>query len=226
LWLCDDASVVADDGSGNIGSLALLRTNVPFRQLWAARTVSFFGDSLSLVALMLHVAQTTGQAFAVATLLWSAAVPALVRIDGLPGANAANGFGTNFGEAVGPLAAAVVIPVLPSAVGIGLLIGFLLLSRRGRPWSMIALLVAGFAISSASNLLTGLAWAVLAAFVFQLVRGFGIATLEVATSTIPQRTVPAVLLARVFGGSTGPSALPPDCPTLRAASCSTSPVRA
>jgi hypothetical protein len=48
-----------------VGSVALLRTNRPFRGLWAARTVSYFGDSLSLVALMLHVAQTSGQALAV-----------------------------------------------------------------------------------------------------------------------------------------------------------------
>jgi len=41
----------------------------PFRLLWTARTVSFLGDALSLVALMLHVAETTGQALAVATLL-------------------------------------------------------------------------------------------------------------------------------------------------------------
>jgi MFS family permease len=41
----------------------------PFRLLWTARTVSFLGDALSLVALMLHVAETTGQAPAVATLL-------------------------------------------------------------------------------------------------------------------------------------------------------------
>jgi MFS family permease len=52
-----------------VGSVALLRTNRPFRGLWTARTVSYFGDSLSLVALMLHAAQTSGQALAVAILL-------------------------------------------------------------------------------------------------------------------------------------------------------------
>ena len=31
-----------------------------FRSLWTARVISFTGDSLSLVALMLHVAGTTG----------------------------------------------------------------------------------------------------------------------------------------------------------------------
>src|SRR3954452_22047264 len=51
------------------GALALLRTNASFRRLITARVVSFTGDSLSLVALMLHVAETTGQALPVATLL-------------------------------------------------------------------------------------------------------------------------------------------------------------
>jgi MFS family permease len=61
--------VAAHSEPSGIGSLALLRTNRPFRRLWAARTVSYFGDSLTLVALMLYVAQSTGQALAVATLL-------------------------------------------------------------------------------------------------------------------------------------------------------------
>lgn len=51
------------------GALAVLRDRPAFRSLVAARVVSFAGDSLSLVALMLHVAQTTGQALAVAALL-------------------------------------------------------------------------------------------------------------------------------------------------------------
>jgi MFS family permease len=40
-----------------------------FRALWASRALSVAGDSLTLVALMLHVASTTGQALAVAVLL-------------------------------------------------------------------------------------------------------------------------------------------------------------
>lgn len=51
------------------GALSLLRTNNAFRRLTVARMVSFVGDSLSLVALMLHVAATSGQALAVAALL-------------------------------------------------------------------------------------------------------------------------------------------------------------
>ncbi|MQA80222.1 MAG: MFS transporter [Streptosporangiales bacterium] len=51
------------------GLVSLLRAHAGFRTLWTARVVSFTGDSLSLVALMLHVADTTGQAIAVAVLL-------------------------------------------------------------------------------------------------------------------------------------------------------------
>jgi len=43
--------------------------NRGFRALLASRALSVAGDSLSLVALMLHVASSTGQAFAVAVLL-------------------------------------------------------------------------------------------------------------------------------------------------------------
>ena len=343
-----------------MSSLALLRTNQPFRRLWAARTISYFGDSLSLVALMLYVAQSTGQALAVAvmllvgdfapallgplagtvsdrfdlkrvmvgcelaqaalvavTALWlpslpmllilvgmrsgvahvfqpasRAAVPQLVRAEDLPSANAAVGLGTNLGEAVGPLAAAVAIPlwgirgallvdvasflvsaallgVMPAlareqrsaptsflgdaraglsylwrsrivraitlgyvgvvafsgiddvalvflatdaldagvsavglllaAVGLGLLIGYALIGRGNTRMSMVVLLISGFATASAGNLLTGLAWAVAAAFALQAVRGIGIAALDVAANTMLQHAVPAALLGRVFG---------------------------
>ena len=61
------------------GPLALLRGHPAFRALIIARVVSFVGDSLSLVALMLHVAQSTGQALAVAALLLAGDfVPSLV----------------------------------------------------------------------------------------------------------------------------------------------------
>jgi MFS family permease len=64
---------------------------------------------------------------------------------------------------------------------------------------MPALLLAGFAVSSAGNLLTGLAWAVAAAFAVQAVRGLGIAALDVAATTLVQRIVPTRLLGRAFG---------------------------
>jgi MFS family permease len=52
-----------------MGALRLLRHNTAFRSLWSSRVISFTGDSLSLVALMLHVAGSTGQALAVSLLL-------------------------------------------------------------------------------------------------------------------------------------------------------------
>jgi MFS family permease len=162
------------------GGRALLRTHRAFRFLVVARLVSFVGDSLSLVALMLHVAQTSGRALAVAALLLAgdvvpallspltgaigdrfdrrrvmiicelvqaallalialalpplplllglvatraltgqvfqpasrAAVPALVPARDLEAANSAVGFGTNGAEALGPLLAAALLPLV------------------------------------------------------------------------------------------------------------------
>jgi MFS family permease len=353
--------MATDGGPAGAGALRLLGANRPFRLLWTARAVSFLGDSLGLVALMLHVASTTGQALAVAALLLAgdfapallgpltgtvadrldrrrvmlacelvqgalvvaialwlpslplllalvglravagqvfqpasrAAVPALVPEPDLERANAAVGVATNGGETLGPLVAAVALPLLDvrgvllldaasfavsaallallpalpgdgpgrdrasfladartglrylwrertvravalgsvaivacngiddvalvflatdtlgggdgavglllAAVGIGLLAGYALLARTRRRVAMPALLLAGFAVSSAGNLLTGLAWAVAAAFALQAVRGLGIAALDVAATTLVQRIVPAGLLGRVFG---------------------------
>ena len=68
---------------------------------------------------------------------------------------------------------------------------------------MNVLLVVGFAVSSVGNLLTGLAWAVAAAFTVQTVRGLGIAAMDVATNTLLPRLVPATMLGRVFGNLYG-----------------------
>ena len=342
------------------GALALLRSNPAFRRLMIARLVSFTGDALSLVALMLHVAASTGQALAVAALLLvgellpsllgpvsgavadrfdrrrvmivcelaaaglmvvialtlpplpvllllvgiravvgqvflpasRAGVPALVARHDLATANSTLGFGTNGAEALGPLVAAATLPLagvpgalvvdaassvvaavliarLPAlrptpdraaatlleqagegvaylwrepvlriialgfcavvlangvddiallvlardelhagasttalllgAVGIGLLVGYALLARGARRASMTLILIAGFAISSIGNLLTGLAGAVAVAFALQTVRGLGIAAMDVASTTLLQRLVPDRLLGRVFG---------------------------
>jgi len=362
--------MATDGGPAGAGSLRLLAANRPFRLLWSARAVSFLGDSLSLVALMLHVAETTGQALAVAWLLLAgdfapallgpltgtvadrfdrrrvmvgcellqgalvvvialwlpalplllvlvglravaaqvfqpasrAAVPAVVPERDLERANAAVGLASNGGEALGPLVAAVALPVLEvrgvllvdaasflvsaallgllpplagsgdddrarpasfladagaglrylrgqpilravvggyvavvactgiddvalvflatdtfgagesaaglllAAVGIGLLAGYALLARIGavpRTTSAAALLLGGFAVSSAGNLLTGLAWAVAAAFAVQAVRGLGIAAMDVAATTLVQRVAPPGLRGRVFGSLYG-----------------------
>jgi MFS family permease len=93
--------------------------------------------------------------------------------------------------------------LLLAAVGTGLFLGYALLARSRRPVSMISLLIAGFAVSSAGNLLTGLAWAVAVAFIVQTTRGLGIAAMDVATNTLIQRIVPAALLGRVFGSLYG-----------------------
>ena len=344
------------------GAARLLRNNPPFRSLWSARSVSFLGDSLGLVALLIYVADATDQALAVALLLLvgdfvpallgpltgtlgdrydlrrvmiacdlaqgilvmfialilpslplllalvalravagqvlgpasRAAVPALVRGRDLEGANSALGFGTNGSEALGPLLAAALLPMmgvrgvllvdaatflisaallaslpplppaparegfrssflddvraglgyiwsvpvlrvvglgffavvafngiddvalvflardslgggdssvglLYAAVGVGLLTGYALLAGHATRFPMVLLLLAGFGASSAGNLLSGLAWAVAAAFVVQTVRGMGIAAMDVASNTIIQRRVPAAMLGRVFG---------------------------
>ncbi|CUU59061.1 Predicted arabinose efflux permease, MFS family [Parafrankia irregularis] len=355
-----------DTGQENNGVSRLLGTNRPLRGLFAARCVCGTGDSLSLVALMLHVADTAGQGLAIALLLLAgdfapsllgtftgaisdrfdrrrvmilceigqalimlvialwlpalpillalvaaraiigqvfmpasrAAVPALVADRDLPVANSAIGFGTNAAEVAGPLIAAALVPLvstrglllvdavtfllsalfllrlqplparpvngdgpdgppgqalpgiscllanrallmifvgfiatvafngiddvalvlfaketlgtgdwavglLLAAVGIGLVVGYALLARAGGQGSMPLLLVGGFFVSSAGNLLTGLAWAVGAAFTVQAVRGLGIAAMDVAANTLLQRLVPASLLGRAFGSFYG-----------------------
>ncbi len=344
------------------GGLTLLRRNPSFRVLWSARAISFLGDSLGLVALLVYVEDRTGAAFAVALLLFAgdclpgffgplagaicdrfdlrtvmiscelvqavlvvamavtlpplpvllvlvalrsitatifqpasrSAVPALVEDRELETANSTLGAGTYGLEALGPLVAAALftvlsirgillvdaltfvvsavlltrLPSLPSTsehepfarnvrdglgyiwstpvvrvialgffgiaavngvddvamvflakdelgagdsaaamlyagVGIGLVVGYLVLGRLGHRMPMLGLLVAGFAISSAGNLLTGLAWAVGAALALQTIRGAGIAAIDVGLNTHLQRVVPARLLGRVFGNLYG-----------------------
>jgi MFS family permease len=68
---------------------------------------------------------------------------------------------------------------------------------------MVMLLLAGLGVSSAGNLLSGLAWAVAAAFTMQTIRGIGIAGMDVATNTLFQRLVPPAMLGRVFGNLYG-----------------------
>lgn len=340
-----------------------LRSNAAFRRLWSSRAVSTFGDSLGLVALLLHVADGAGPAFAVAALLLvgdfapallgpltgvvsdrfdlrrvmigcelgqavavvviavalpplpvlltlvalravaaqvftpasRAAVPALVPDRQLEPANSALGFGANGTEALGPVVAAALLPLVGSrgvllvdvatflvsavllaflprlpptvtvrpavladaraglryvltaplvravvlgfvavvafngvddvalvflvrdtlaadgsavallygAVGVGLLAGFALLARRPGRTPLVALVIVGFAVSSLGNLLTGLAWAVAAAFALQLVRGAGLSAIDVGVNTLLQRQVPPEMLGRVFGNLYG-----------------------
>lgn len=352
-------------GSGAAAARSTLRSNTAFGRLWTSRAVSMFGDSLSLVALLLYLAEDTGQAFAVAALLLvgdfapsllapltgaisdrfdlrrimlgcelaqaaavllilltlpplpmllglvalralaaqifqpasRATVPRLVPDRHLESANSALGLGSNGMEALGPLAAAGLLPLigirgvllvdvatflvaaallvfLPSlppittketprrfltdahaglryvttaplvravvfgftavvafngvddvalvflardslqsgesavallygAVGIGLIVGYALLTRRSAHPAPVVLLIAGFAVSSLGNLLTGLAWAIAVAFALQLVRGAGLSAIDVGANTFLQREVPPEMHGRVFGNLYG-----------------------
>ncbi|HEY3511758.1 MAG TPA: MFS transporter [Kribbella sp.] len=341
----------------------MLRGSGAFRGLWAARAVSFLGDSLGLVALLLYVQHRTGAALAVALLLLAgdfvpglfgafagvvgdrfdlrkvmvacdlvqgaltvvmaaalppltvllvlvavrsvtaqvfqassrSAMPALVRDDQLEAANSALGAGTNGLEAIGPIIAAGLflitdvrgillidaatffvsagllsrLPRIPpsqpsghsvlkdardglgyiltsapirvigigffavvafngvddvamvflakdelhgsdsassmlyAGVGIGLIVGFAILARYAGRLRMPVLLLVGFAVSSLGNLVTGLAWAIWAALAFQVIRGLGIAGIDVGVNTHLQRVVPAHLRSRVFGNLYG-----------------------
>jgi MFS family permease len=56
-------------GRPSAGVLSLLRQNAAFRALWLSRAISFFGDSLGDIALLLFVAGDAGTGTAVALLL-------------------------------------------------------------------------------------------------------------------------------------------------------------
>ncbi|MEU4193590.1 MFS transporter [Kribbella sp. NPDC026611] len=92
---------------------------------------------------------------------------------------------------------------LYAGVGIGLVAGFAVLARYARRFRMVALMLAGFAVSSAGNLVTGLAWAIWAALAFQVIRGLGISGVDVGINTHLQRLVPPELRGRVFGNLYG-----------------------
>jgi len=93
--------------------------------------------------------------------------------------------------------------LLYAGSGAGLTIGLLLLTRWASLVPAMAMLVAGFALSSTGNLLTGLAWAVPVAFGTQAVRGGGISAIETGVTTVLQRRVPPGLQGRVFGNVLG-----------------------
>jgi MFS family permease len=345
-------------------SFQLIRRNVPFRALWTSRAISFIGGSLSMVALILYVADRVGTGTAVALLMLvgelvpvlvsplagaladrleprrllivcelgqgammavialvlpglpvllaliavkslfavvfdpagRALVPRLVSDSELEKANAALGIGTYGLEVFGPLMAAALLPVLGirgvlwldvasfaisavllarlprlapgdggtdetreasiwsearagmaylvrhrtvfaialgfwfvvlctglddvvlvflakqtlhagnsavsllyAGVGLGMMAGLLVFAARkgGRmlgPFTVIA----GLALSAGGNLLTGLAGAVVVAFLFQAVRGIGISLVDTALPAVVARLVPAHLRGRIF----------------------------
>ena len=57
---------------------SLLRRHEGFRWLWISRAISYVGDGIALVALLLHVQATSGSGTAVAGLLLAAALPSLL----------------------------------------------------------------------------------------------------------------------------------------------------
>ncbi|MEU4386139.1 MFS transporter [Promicromonospora sp. NPDC023805] len=251
--------------------------------LWTARAVSVLGDSLGLVALLVHLQAEAGAAIAVALLLLAgdcvpglfgpvaglisdrfglrrvmiacevvqgllvlatavalpplpillilvaargigattfiaasrSAVPRMVDDDDLEAANSALGVGTYGLEALGPLIAAalftssgirgvLLVDVATFAVSAVVLarlplLGYLLLGRVGGRWPALGLLLVGFVVSSAGNLVTGLAGSIAAAMVLQTLRGAGIAALDVGVNTHLQRIVPPAVLGQAFG---------------------------
>jgi len=90
-----------------------------------------------------------------------------------------------------------------AGAGLGLLAGFVLLARAGPRLRMLVLILAGYAVSSLGNLLTGVSFAVVAALGFQVIRGLGVAAMDVGHNTLIQRLVPADMLGRVFGNVYG-----------------------
>jgi MFS family permease len=90
-----------------------------------------------------------------------------------------------------------------AGAGLGLLAGFLLIARAAPRLAMPLLIVAGYAISSLGNLLTGLSFAIVVALGFQVIRGLGIAAMDVGHNTLIQRIVPAEMLGRAFGNVYG-----------------------
>jgi MFS family permease len=93
--------------------------------------------------------------------------------------------------------------MLYAGVGIGLIIGFAILGRYAGRLTMPVLILLGFAVSSLGNLVTGLAWAIWAALALQVIRGLGIACVDVGVNTHLQRVVPPHLRSRVFGNLYG-----------------------
>ena len=346
------------------GIRSLLRANGSFRRLWSARLMSFFGDSVGLIALLLYTAERFHSGLAVALLMiashfvpsllsplagalsdrWDrravmvtcelaqgalvaviavtlpalplllalvaaqscvaavfqpasrSAVPSLVPDADLERANAAIGFGTNGMDSFAPLAGAALLawlsvrallfvdaatfaasaavllslPSLPARMraaaaptagaraarhaasrlladaheGVAYLwhdklirvvtlifcavvlfnavddVALVFLARHtlhgsnsaaslvyaGAGLGMLAgflLIFAGYAVSSLGNLLTGVSFAILAALAFQVIRGLGIAAMDVGHNTLIQRVIPPEMQGRVFGNFYG-----------------------
>jgi MFS family permease len=89
------------------------------------------------------------------------------------------------------------IGALYAAVGAGLILGYVALTRRGARLTPARGLVVGAAVAALGNAFTGVSPVIVAAMAFQAVRGMGLAAYETMLQTVLQRTVPRPLLGRV-----------------------------
>jgi MFS family permease len=96
-----------------------------------------------------------------------------------------------------------VVSLIYAGAGAGLLVGFLLIARAGARLGAPALILIGYVAASLGNLLTGFSVTIVAALGFQVVRGLGLAAMDVGHGTLIQRRVPDGLLGRVFGNVYG-----------------------
>jgi MFS family permease len=94
------------------------------------------------------------------------------------------------------------VSLLYASVGIGLLLGFAVLTRR-RPGGATTVAIAGFAAGSVATIGTGLAPVLAVAFVAQAGRGVGASFIDVGTTTLVQRCAPPELRGRVFANLYG-----------------------
>ena len=95
------------------------------------------------------------------------------------------------------------VSLVYAGAGLGMLAGFWLLARTDRRFALPAMVVVGYAVTSLGNLLTGTAAVIVAALAFQVVRGLGIAAIDVGHNTLIQRIVPVGVLGRAFGNFAG-----------------------
>jgi predicted MFS family arabinose efflux permease len=93
------------------------------------------------------------------------------------------------------------VGLLYAGVGVGLLLGFTLITRRPRADARVAF--GGFALAAAGNLLTGIDPALAIAIAMQAVRGFGSAWGDVGVNSIVQREVPREVRGRAFANLYG-----------------------
>ena len=94
------------------------------------------------------------------------------------------------------------VGLLYAGGGVGLLLGFAALAARAAR-APAAVAVAGFALSSAGNLFTGVAPVLGAAVAAQLARGVGLSLMDVGPATLVQRSAPRHLRGRVFANLYG-----------------------